>query len=399
MGKIISMKKYREAMQTLKKITNEEYEQALMEIAAYQVALQQDCKVPDFNYDSDYIKQTKKVFEEIQTILDVWVNQIYENLKTYPVNLCTTTMSMKNYLTNASNDISALLENGYNSTLAADLKMNVQLSQNVVSGTKKRCDNIYNVIVNFKDTQMVSVSEKLAEMIKLMQASEEVDNKKVQELNDAIKALNDDITKNAVAIAGCSLADLVIIGSVVLVGIAGGAMVGFAAAAFLGIPFVVASTYIALDSEEIVADKKLIEIKQSQLNLYEQDLSVMQTLESTYQTYIEKTDALTDQFSTVAKAWGDIQKDVDNIKIEIDAALEDMANGVDTGREKALEIQAEIQEALTVTADLLEKAENVIIHEPTVSLAQVEPGMSQAELDAAISEAGKIPYSLYILAY
>lgn len=397
MGKLIKMEKYKKAIHVLS-VTNEEYRKSLQEIECYQTQLVKDCTIPDLNFSSEYLEKVRECYKEIKSILDRWVINIYNVLKEYPTNLEIVVVSTKKNLTNAMNNISYLLEKGYNDVVAQNLKISMDIIDKNVTSTAKKCEALYTSITHYADKEVLEVGKNLNEMIELLAKNEEVDNQKVKELNDAIHELKKDIAENAIAIGGFLAADAILIGSVVLIGVLGTPLAGVMSAVVFAVPVIVATTYIVLDSIKIDTDRKLVEAKQEKLNLYESDLVLMKECEETYQNYVTKTQDISSQFSKVSEAWNDICKDVSSIKEAVEKALEDMAAGKDTGRETLLEIQKEVQTALDVTQDLEEKVKGVKINEPSVSLANVMPGMSQSELEETLTKAKSVPYSVFILA-
>lgn len=305
-----------------------------------------------------------------------WINNVMARLLTVPASVQSYNATISAALQDARNQAQALIQNpgneGAKSALTADLnliKSQVSLVLAFVSGTLSAVQNYQNKVPDMAQ-QLQTIANKSS-------ADAGADQQKIDELNTAIEQLKADIKSLTAAIVGLAIADGIALTLGVVATIAAwpaGALVWIV----LGPVVAVATTYIALDAIKIKADKAEIEAKQAQITGLTQDVAVLQGMAKQYGDFAAQTADVQSNLENVEAEWQTLDNEVTNAVNDIQAAIAD---------EQAPNYQAvahDLDEAIAAWTDAYNQAGSLII-DINVNNAQLEPGMSQQDVQNALA--------------
>ena len=305
-----------------------------------------------------------------------WINNVMARLLTVPASVQSYNATISAALQDARNQAQALIQNpanaGAKSALTADLnlvKSQVSLVLAFVSGTLSAVQNYQNKVPDMAQ-QLQTIANKSS-------ADAGADQQKIDDLNTAIEQLKADIKSLTAAIVGLAIADGIALTLGVVATIAAwpaGALVWIV----LGPVVAVATTYIALDAIKIKADKAEIEAKQAQITGLTQDVAVLQGMAKQYRDFAAQTADVQSNLENVEAEWQTLDNEVTNAVNDIQAAIAD---------EQACNYQAvadDLNEAVAAWTDAYNQAGSLIL-DINVNNAQLEPGMSQQDVQDALA--------------
>lgn len=207
----------------------------------------------------------------------------------------------------------------------------------------------------------------------------QADQEQIDTLKNSIAQLQSDISSLTASIVALGIADAaaVTLGAVAAVA---AWPVGTLTWLFLGPAVLVSSTYIALDSAKITADKAQISQDQEKITGLTASVATLQLLADNYAQMAAQTQVIEENMNTILAQWQILENDVNAAITDTQEAISDSSsakfNEVNMDMSAAiLEWNAAYSQACTLTITI------------NVNNAQLEPGMSSDEVQTAMNGA------------
>lgn len=252
-----------------------------------------------------------------------WVNKCMARLLDVPDDVINYNPAITSLLQDAITQANALIANPANT--AAKIALNndltslpqqLQVVETFVSGA-------VSALQQFQD-KLPSMAADLTNISNLAIADNKADQQQIQDLQTAINQLQADINSLTAAIVGLGIADAAAMSLGLIASIVAfpeGLLTWFV----MGPIVAVATTYIALDAEQIVADKQAIDAKQNQMNQLTQSCSVLATMSTTYTNLANQSQAIQTALQAVLTEWQALSSDIAVAITDIQAAVNDSA--------------------------------------------------------------------------
>lgn len=216
------------------------------------------------------------------------------------------------------------------------------------------------------------------------------DQQTIQDLNKQISELQNDIKSRAVAIAGGSIATVggIVIGivGIVLSPATGGVSLTLLVPAGLLIGGGVA--IIALNAIEIQNDKTRIDQLNTQINNYQADIVLLQSMASTLNGFASQVDTLKNPLSVIVKPW----QSAEDYFISTINTLNSIKNATSSDWQQ---INNELQEILVNWNSFMNNVSQLNMS-AEVSSAKLAVGMSENDIKQALDNAPKVDLIHYL---
>lgn len=315
-------------------------------------------------------------WEQANTIALQWVNTCMARLLEVPQDVQNYNSAITSLLQDAITQTNALITNPNNTAakiaLQSDLTVLPQqlaLVENFVSGA-------ITALQGFQD-QLPTMAADLTDISNLAIADNNADQAQIQTLQQNIQQLQSDVDSLTAAIVGLAIADgiALTLGTVAsIVAFPVGLLTWFV----LGPAVAVATTYIALDSIQLVADKKLIDQDQLSMSQLTASCSVLATLSTTYSNLAAQSQTIQTALQAVLTEWQTLSSDIAVAISDIQTALND---------DNAANYQAvlqDLQDAQVEWTAAYTQAGALVLN-LNVNTASLQIGQSQSQVQAALS--------------
>ncbi|MBT5293232.1 MAG: enterotoxin (HBL) [Cellvibrionales bacterium] len=303
-----------------------------------------------------------------------WVNNVMARLLNVPDEVRSYNPTINLLLNDAKTQAQKLIKNPSDpialSTLKTDLNnVNSQFSLVVtfIAGALTAIQEFKDILPNLA-TELQTIATKSSSDAK-------ADEAEIVKLQADIQAFNDEIKSLTASLVALGIADAAALSLGTLATIAAwpeGALVWLV----LGPIVAVATTYIAIDGEKIVADKKAIVDDQNKITGITADVATLHILATNYAAMATQTDEIEANLKAILAEWQILESDVNLAITDIKDALSDTATA-DFGK-----VVLDLDDAITEWAATYKQAGDLNIT-LNVNDAQYSVGMTSAEVKTA----------------
>jgi len=303
-----------------------------------------------------------------------WVNNVMARLLNVPDEVRSYNPTINLLLNDAKTQAQKLVKNPSDpialSTLKTDLNnVNSQFSLVVtfIAGALTAIQEFKDILPNLA-TELQTIATKSSSDAK-------ADEAEIVKLQADIQAFNDEIKSLTASLVALGIADAAALSLGTLATIAAwpeGALVWLV----LGPIVAVATTYIAIDGEKIVADKKAIVDDQNKITGITADVATLHILATNYAAMATQTDEIEANLKAILAEWQILESDVNLAITDIKDALSDTATP-DFGK-----VVLDLDDAITEWAATYKQAGDLNIT-LNVNDAQYTVGMTSAEVKTA----------------
>ncbi|HEY9402753.1 MAG TPA: hypothetical protein VIQ24_08655 [Pyrinomonadaceae bacterium] len=305
-----------------------------------------------------------------------WVNIVMARLLDVPGDVQTYNNVISQVLQDAKQQATLLSGNPGNRTALDTLNADLTTLTNQFGLITTFLSSAITNLRNFKSS-MPTLGVQLQTIAQKSAADAQADQKQIDQLNKAIGKLNDDIASLTTSLILLGITDVGVLTLGVVVTIALwplGALVWF----MLGPVVAVASTYIALDAEQIKADKAAIYQKQQEITGLTADVSILNLLANQYTAMAGQTAQIESSLQAILAEWQTLETDVTQAVTDIRSAISD-TRSTDWGA-----VVSDLNDAITQWTAAYAQAGALAIT-LQVNNAQLQPGMSSADVQQAMA--------------
>ena len=325
---------------------------------------------PDWN---DFVSAYEKADADALT----WVNNVMGRLLNVPDDVRSYNPTINLLLNDAKTQAQTLIKNPNNqialSTLKTDLS-NVSSQFNLVVAF---ISGALTAIQQFKDI-LPDMATELQTIANKSSADAKADQAEIAKIQSDIDKLHDEIKSLTAALVALGIADAVALTLGTVATITAwpeGALVWLV----LGPIVAVATTYIAIDGEKIVADKKAIEQDEAQITGLTADVATLHILSKNYSAMATQTDEIEANLKAILAEWQILENDVNLAITDIKDAVTDTSTA-DFGK-----VALDLDDAITEWAATYKQAGDLNIT-LNVNDAPLTVGMSEADVKAATAK-------------
>ncbi|HWF04305.1 MAG TPA: enterotoxin (HBL) [Candidatus Angelobacter sp.] len=305
-----------------------------------------------------------------------WVNTVMARLLDVPADVQGYNNIISQLLQDAKTQGTTLVSQPNNSVallaLTNDLsglsgQMNLVVT--FISGAVTAIQNFGNVLPGMA-TQLQTIATKSAN-------DANVDKAQIAKFNADIQKLHADISSLTAAIVALSIADgiaLTLGGVITVAAWPIGALVWL----MLGPAVAVATTYIALDAKQIVADKAQITQDQTAITGLTADVATLQLLSTNFGNMAAQTQVIEANLRAILQEWQTLESD-------INAAISDIQTAIsDKNAANFTAVVNDVTGAITEWNEAYAQAGSLTL-DLQVTDAQLQVGMSQSQVQAALA--------------
>lgn len=305
-----------------------------------------------------------------------WVNIVMARLLDVPGDVQNYNNVISQVLQDAKQQATLLSGNPGNSTalriLNADLTTLTEQFGLITTFLSSAITNLRN----FKSS-MPTLGVQLQAIAQKSAVDARADQKQIDQLNRAIGKLNDDIASLTTSLILLGITDVATLTLGIVVTVAlwpMGALVWF----MLGPVVAVATTYVALDAEQIKADQAAIRQKQQEIKGLTADVSILNLLAKQYTEMAGQTAQIESSLQAILAEWQTLETDVTQAVTDIRSAISD-TRSTDWGA-----VVGDLHDAITQWTAAYAQAGALAIT-LQVNNAQLQPGMSSADVQQALA--------------
>jgi hypothetical protein len=260
-------------------------------------------------------------WEQANSVALNWVNTCMARLLNVPQDVQNYNPTISALLQDAIVQTQALIANPGNQAaklaLENDLKTLPQqllLVENFVSGA-------ITALQGFQD-QLPNMATELQQISTLAIADNNADQQQIAQLQQQIQQLQSDINSLTADIIALGIADAAALTLGLIASIAA-FPVGLATWLVFGPIVAVATTYIALDAEKIIADKNAIDTAQTSMDNLTASCSVLATMSTTYGSLADQSQTIQAALQAVLVEWQALSSDIAVALTDIQTAVSD----------------------------------------------------------------------------
>ncbi len=305
-----------------------------------------------------------------------WVNNVMARLLDVPANVQGFNATISQALQDAKAQATTLVSQPSNQAAlnALNAFLNVLsdtlgLITTFISGAITNLQNFKSVLPDMA-TQLQTIATKSAN-------DANADKEQIKKLNGAIVQLQSDITSMTGSLVGFGIIDGIAITLGMVVTIAMwplGALVWL----LMGPAVAVATTYIVLDSEKLVADKNALSAAQAAITDLTKDVSTLSVLAQSYTAMVTQTAQIETALQAILVEWQTLETDVNQAVTDIRTATSD------TSSKNFNAVLNDINGAITEWSAAYNQAGGLAIT-LQVNNAQLELGMSSQQVEQALA--------------
>ncbi|WP_205417425.1 hypothetical protein [Trinickia diaoshuihuensis] len=315
-------------------------------------------------------------WEQADGIALQWVNTCMARLLQVPQEVQGYNGAITNLLQDAITQTNALIVNPNNQAAKIALNQDLTALPQQLQVVESFISGAITALQGFQD-QLPTMAAQLTQLSNLAIADNQADQRQIQRLQQDIEQLQNDIDSRTSTIIGLAIAD----GAILTLGVVS-SIVFFPAGLLtwfvLGPAVAVATTVIALDAEQIKADKALIGQDQSQMNELTASCAVLAIMSTTYTTFANQSEQIQAALQAVLAEWQALSSDIATSITDIQTAVNDECNNNYQAVLTDLNGAAEEWEAADTQAASLVLTLNV-------NNAQLQIGMSQNQVQSALA--------------
>ena len=279
-------------------------------------------------------------------------------------------------LSDAKIQAQTLVKNPSNQIALSTLKTDLKNVNNQFSLVVTFITGALAAIQQFKDI-LPNLATELQTIANKSTADASADEAEIVKLQADIDKFNDEIKSLTASLVALGIADAAALTLGTIATVAAwpeGALVWLVLAPIV----VVATTYIVIDGEKIVADKKAIEQDQDQITGITADVATLHILAKNYAAMASQTNEIEANLKAILAEWQILENDVKLAISDITDAVADTTSA-DFGK-----VVLDLDDAMTEWAATYKQAGDLNIT-LNVNDAAYTTGMTQAEVQAAVA--------------
>ncbi|MGB1191953.1 MAG: hypothetical protein ACPG3T_03430 [Pseudomonadales bacterium] len=325
---------------------------------------------PDWN---DFVSAYEKADADALT----WVNNVMGRLLNVPDDVRSYNPTINLLLNDAKTQAQTLIKNPNNKIALSTLKTDLSNVSNKFNLVVAFISGALTAIQQFKDI-LPDMATELQTIANKSSADAKADQAEIAKIQSDIDKLHDEIKSLTAALVALGIADAVALTLGTVATIAPwpeGALVWLV----LGPIVAVATTYIAIDGEKIVADKKAIEQDEAQITGLTADVATLHILSKNYSAMATQTDEIEANLKAILAEWQVLENDVNLAITDIKDAITDTSTA-DFGK-----VALDLDDAIAEWAATYKQAGDLNIT-LNVNDAPLTVGMSEADVKAATAK-------------
>jgi hypothetical protein len=315
-------------------------------------------------------------WETAETVALKWVNTCMARLLEVPQDVQNYNATINGLLQDAITQTNALIANPGNQAAKAALNNDLTALPQQLQLVEAFVTGAINALQGFQD-QLPTMAAQLTQISNLAIADNKVDQQAIAALQQDINQLQSDIDSLTAAIIALAIAD----GVALTLGVVASIVafpVGLLTWFVLGPAIAVATTYIALDAEQIKADKAKIDADQSNMSDLTASCSVLSTMSTTYSNLANQSQTIQTALQAVLAEWQILSGDIGVALSDIQAAI----NDEQTPNYPA--VLADLQAAQTEWSAAYTQAGSLVLN-LQVNTAPLQIGMSSSQVQSAVA--------------
>lgn len=318
-----------------------------------------------------------------------WTNSVAVNLQSLPHSILRKNGEMTKLFDEAIQLCEKLIENPRSSRIEELHDTIDDLLRNIES-INSRLTDLLSLLEDYHDSLPVQ-AEKLQNLADKSLMAKEVDEKKVKELKLLVTKAKAEISSLSAAIAGMSVAIAAsILISVVAVATAG--PVGCLSFVFTGIVIGTSIAYIVMDAKKIEALKDQISQTQNSMDDYTADAAALQLLADGFNDLAKQAADMEGSVKFIVRAWEAMRNDLQVINSEVKHAQDLWAE------QEWAAMKQDFEEAAILWKQFIEKAGLYDLDNVKACNCNLELGMSEEDVKAAVEKNGTIDLIDYLTA-
>jgi len=305
-----------------------------------------------------------------------WVNNVMARLLNVPEEVRSYNSTINLLLSDAKIQAQTLVKNPSNQIALSTLKTDLKNVNNQFSLVVTFITGALAAIQQFKDI-LPNLATELQTIANKSTADASADEAEIVKLQADIDKFNDEIKSLTASLVALGIADAAALTLGTIATVAAwpeGALVWLVLAPIV----VVATTYIVIDGEKIVADKKAIEQDQDQITGITADVATLHILAKNYAAMASQTNEIEANLKAILAEWQILENDVKLAISDITDAVADTTSA-DFGK-----VVLDLDDAMTEWAATYKQAGDLNIT-LNVNDAAYTTGMTQAEVQAAVA--------------
>ena len=319
----------------------------------------------------DYVTAWEQASSDALT----WVNQCMARLLSVPQDVENYNPIISALLADAITQTNTLIANPGNQAALAALTNDLQQIPGQLAVVETFIAGAIQALQNFQDV-LPSMATQLQSLSNLAAADNKADQAQIATLQAQVNQLQSDINLLTAAIIGLAIADAIaltlgIVASIVAF------PVGLLSWFIFGPIVAVTTTYIALDAEQIVADKAAIDQTQGQMSEITAACAVLATMSTTYGNLATQSQTIQTALQAVLAAWQAMAGDITVAITDAQTAITDATAG------NFQSVLADLQSAQTEWQSTDTQAGSLVVN-LQVNNAQLQVGMSQDAVGSAL---------------
>ena len=319
---------------------------------------------PDWN---DFVSAYEKADADALT----WVNNVMGRLLNVPDDVRSYNPTINLLLNDAKTQAQTLIKNPNNKIALSTLKTDLSNVSNKFNLFVAFISGALTAIQQFKDI-LPDMATELQTIANKSSADAKADQAEIAKIQSDIDKLHDEIKRLTAALVALGIADAVALTLGTVATIAAwpeGALVWLV----LGPIVAVATTYISIDGEKIVADKKAIEQDEAQITGLTADVATLHILSKNYSAMATQTDEIEANLKAILAEWQVLENDVNLAITDIKDAITDTSTA-DFGK-----VALDLDDAIAEWAATYKQAVDLNIT-LNVNDAPLTVGMSEADV-------------------
>lgn len=315
-----------------------------------------------------------------------WVNNVMARLLNVPDEVQSYNATITQLLADAKTQAMTLEADPSNKTALQTLNTDLTNVNNTLSLVVTFISGALTAIKNFKD-ELPILAANLQTIATKSSVDAKADQAQIDKLNADIDTLKAEIKSLTASIVALAIVDGIALTLGIVATIAAfpeGALVWFV----LGPAVIAATAVIAIDGVKIKADNALIKSDESQITGLTADVAALQILSKNFTAMSTEADAIETNLQAILVEWQALESDVALAVNDIKTAT------TDAGSANFTAVASDIDDAIVEWAAAYKQAGDLHL-ELNVNSAQLEVGMTQAEILAATAAAPTVDIITY----
>jgi phage host-nuclease inhibitor protein Gam len=342
--------------------------------------------LPTLNTNPPDWKDFTTAFEAADAGALTWVNNVMARLLNVPDEVQSYNATITQLLADAKTQAMTLEADPSNKTALQTLNTDLTNVNNTLSLVVTFISGALTAVKNFKE-ELPLLATNLQTIATKSAVDAKADQAQIDKLNADIDTLKAEIKSLTASIVALAIVDGIALTLGIVATIAAfpeGALVWFV----LGPAVIAATAVIAIDGVKIKADNDLIKSDESQITGLTADVSTLQILSKNFTAMSTEANDIETNLQAILAEWQTLEADVALAVNDIKTAT------TDAGSANFTAVASDIDDAIVEWAAAYKQAGDLHL-ELNVNNAQLEVGMSQAQILAATAAAPTVDIITY----